>query len=207
MGGDVSAIASQAQREQRMLVILFVLTCAALASAWTGQRSILLPGDNLPIAMSATNSGLSDGRNGIASRHGRPRVSDRGTFLASGESALPSSDNALGNSPSSNPARRSIAAGRNISSLAAPDGNTPALPAVSRSLGNGNEALPVLAQTSRGGGNGAVTPPTLAIGGGEVPRPIVAVPEPGMWLLMIAGFALIGTRLRRNRVAKSSVTR
>lgn len=58
-----------------------------------------------------------------------------------------------------------------------------------------------LAVTPPGGGaapppTGGTPPPT---GGGETPPPAPAVPEPATWLMMITGFGLLGTALRRRR--------
>ena len=51
------------------------------------------------------------------------------------------------------------------------------------------------------GNDGSLTGATLSITAADAPSP--AVPEPATWALMISGFALVGTAMRRSKTAVS----
>ncbi len=77
--------------------------------------------------------------------------------------------------------------------------------------GPGNPTLvtdpvpPGLGGGSSSSGGGFVPPPVIFGGssggssGGEIPTPPISVPEPGSWMMLIAGVGFIGASLRRRR--------
>lgn len=84
------------------------------------------------------------------------------------------------------------------------------LPASPGSQGGGFAAPPfgggvIVGGGGGGGGGSGGTPPTSEVPGGEtvippvIVPPIAAVPEPGTWLMLIAGFGLMGAAMRRRK--------
>lgn len=74
------------------------------------------------------------------------------------------------------------------------------VPGVAGTFGAGEVGTP--AGIAGGGGPAGVPIPSLPQAGlqlPDVPGPVSAVPEPRGWLVMIAGFFLLGAALRRNR--------
>ena len=77
-----------------------------------------------------------------------------------------------------------------------------AVPAVIPAAAAGGTSLLLPPLIIPGGGGNNIRPPTvLPPGGGSAnpPPPVPGVPEPGTWMMMILGFGLLGTFLRRRR--------
>lgn len=212
-------IAGRKKATRKALGLLVAVAAAALflTTAFPGRLSSAVGGSVALAELAARSPGMRVG--GVALKAKEPRLAPTATGAPVGGTSAPGNPlaSALGTSlgpegpvPTSGP----VASGTFPADFIAPAvpltlaAATPGRPGAAPPGGFATGPLPsgggfAIFPPGGGGGSGGSPPISQPPGGGTVIPPVVppvgAVPEPATWLMLIAGFGIIGGAMRRRR--------